>query len=188
MQSRNFYQAGMLVIFLSLGILLSSCSSGQEPELQLPAAETSPGSAEPAAGPGLASSISDGRVAEEGVTEEQVQVENAFGEQPALQESRVEILSSGFSPASVRISVGSSITFVNRDSRPHWPASNIHPTHELYPGSGISKCNSPAQAGIFDACRGLAPGEEYTFQFNHAGNWRYHDHLRPSMAGTIIVE
>jgi len=35
--------------------------------------------------------------------------------------------------------------------------------------------------------RGLAEGESYTFIFNEAGNWRYHDHLRSSLTGTIVV-
>jgi len=100
----------------------------------------------------------------------------------------VEIFSTGFSPRTLRIKVGDSVTWINRDSSPHWPASDLHPTHTLYPGSGIHKCGTPEQSEIFDACRGLAQGESFTFTFKYKGTWNYHDHLNPSLIGTIIVE
>ena len=100
----------------------------------------------------------------------------------------IEITSSGFSPKSLMIKKGESVTFVNRDSKPHWPASAFHPTHTAYPGSGIEKCGTSEQSTIFDACRGLEKGERFTFQFNEAGKWNYHDHLNPNSFGSITVE
>ena len=85
----------------------------------------------------------------------------------------VEITSSGFSPRILEISSGDTVTWTNRDSRSHWPASAVHPTHTIY--------------SEFDARRGLSPGGEYSFTFERIGEWNYHDHLSPSLTGTIIV-
>ena len=89
----------------------------------------------------------------------------------------------GYSPAEVTIQKGQRVRFVNRSTEPTWPASAIHPTHSLYPGKEAPDCLGSA----FDACRGLVQGEFWAFTFNHAGEWRYHDHLYASKTGVIIV-
>ncbi len=99
----------------------------------------------------------------------------------------IEITSSGFSPKTLEINAGDTVTWTNKDSRNHWPASAIHPTHTVYPGSSISKCGTSAESEIFDACNGLSAGESYSFTFNEKGTWKYHDHLSISRTGTIIV-
>lgn len=91
-----------------------------------------------------------------------------------------------YEPEDITIRQGDKIVFVNKGKNNHWPASNIHPTHRLYPNSGIDKCGIEEE--IFDACRGIAPGDSYTFRFVHAGTWRYHDHLYPKLKGKIVVE
>jgi plastocyanin len=45
----------------------------------------------------------------------------------------ITITSSGVSPNSVTVPVGSRVTFVNNDSRSHQPASDTHPTHGSCP-------------------------------------------------------
>lgn len=102
-------------------------------------------------------------------------------------EHTIRITSSGFLPQEIEINAGDSVVFINEDSSKHWPASAVHPTHRVYPGSDISKCGTASESEIFDACRGLESGERYTFTFNEKGNWRYHDHLRASLTGTINV-
>lgn len=92
------------------------------------------------------------------------------------------ITSSGFFPSTITITQGETITFRNTDTNPHWPASAVHPTHNAYPEGG--GCLGSA----FDACRGLSNGEEFSFTFNHVGEWKYHDHLAPHLFGTIIVQ
>lgn len=99
----------------------------------------------------------------------------------------IEITSSGFSPRTLTINAGDTVTWTNKDSRRHWPASASHPTHTIYPGSSISKCGTSAESEIFDACRGLSAGESYSFIFSEKGTWQYHDHLSTSRTGTIIV-
>ncbi len=98
----------------------------------------------------------------------------------------VVVTNNGFSPNKITIPAGSLVAFTNQRSVPVWVASNIHPTHTQYPGSSISKCGTNEQ--IFDACSEFNEGDIYSFVFNEAGTWGYHDHLHPSMKGTIIVQ
>jgi plastocyanin len=79
-----------------------------------------------------------------------------------------------YKPNEVTLNAGEAITFVNKSNSNKWPASNIHPTHELYPE--------------FDPKRELKPGESWTFTFNNKGQWRMHDHLVPYIKGTITVK
>jgi len=94
----------------------------------------------------------------------------------------VEITSSGFSPNTLTINAGVTVIFVNKDSRSHWPASAVHPTHTVYPETG------GCIGSKFDACKGLTQGETFSFTFNQKGTWKYHDHLNPGLTGTIIVQ
>lgn len=100
----------------------------------------------------------------------------------------IEMTPEGFAPEEVAVVTGETVVFENRDTQERWPASNIHPTHRLYPGSGIEKCGTEEAQGMFDACRALAPGETFSFVPEHPGEWRYHDHLRPVMKGVLQVE
>lgn len=93
----------------------------------------------------------------------------------------------GFAPSPIRIRVGETVTFVNAGTRPIWPASAMHPTHRVYPGSDIEKCGTPAQSQIFDACHGIPPGSNWSFTFSVPGTWRYHDHLQSARVGVVEV-
>lgn len=92
----------------------------------------------------------------------------------APSEKVVALTASGFSPSSLTISVGTAVKFLNTDSVPHWPASGVHPTHQVCPG--------------FDALKPLAPGESYSFTFGTAKTCPAHDHLNPGARGTIVVQ
>lgn len=81
---------------------------------------------------------------------------------------------SGFSPASLTVKVGDTVTFKNQSGKSMWVASAPHPTHSAYPE--------------FDAKKGVAIGENYMFAFTKAGAWKYHNHLSPFDTGTIIVQ
>lgn len=79
----------------------------------------------------------------------------------------------GFSPQEMTVHVGGTINFANKDTVPRWPASNLHPTHELYPE--------------FDPTQAIEPGNFWIFKATRIGTWKYHDHLYPHRRGTIIV-
>lgn len=108
---------------------------------------------------------------------------------PDAESSQIKTITyteSGFSPSTLSVSAGTTVKFVNNSSLSVWPASAMHPTHKEYPGSDIVKCVTGEV--IFDACRGIAPGESWSFTFDIKGTWKYHDHLKSSNFGTIVVK
>jgi plastocyanin len=94
----------------------------------------------------------------------------------------------GYTPKELTVEVGSTVIFKNESSSPSWPASAMHPTHKSYPGSDIKKCGTSEADMIFDACRAIASGESWSFTFDEAGQWSYHDHLNSSKWGKVIVK
>lgn len=95
-------------------------------------------------------------------------------ESPAAGTSTISISDTSFVPATGRVAAGTTVTFINNGQALHWPASDPHPVHTGLPG--------------FDAKKGLATGEEYSFTFSKVGTWGFHDHLNPTLTGSIIVE
>ena len=88
----------------------------------------------------------------------------------------IEITPDGFIPQSVTIDQNSTIIFVNKDETDHWPASNTHPHHDLYPE--------------FDPKKPIKPGESWTLKQDGGlkiGEWRFHDHLHPHQRGILTV-
>ena len=102
-------------------------------------------------------------------------------------EHKITFADNAYSPKELTIKKGDIVRWVNIGDRHTWPASAIHPTHGVYPGSGIEKCNTVAEFNIFDACRVVPPGASWRFRFNEVGEWRYHDHLDPKAFGAVIV-
>jgi plastocyanin len=89
-------------------------------------------------------------------------------------EAKVTITAGGtFSPATLTVKKGTKVTWTNAGSLPVWPASAPHPVHTDYPG--------------FDAKTDLRNGESWSFTFDKTGSWNYHNHLNPSVTGTVIV-
>ncbi|MDE1919562.1 MAG: hypothetical protein KGH56_02565 [Patescibacteria group bacterium] len=91
----------------------------------------------------------------------------------------------GFSPATVTIAKGGTVTFTNQGGDEMWVASNPHPTHEGYSGTTKSQ-HCPDTAGVaFDQC---SVGPAYSFTFQKTGSWGYHNHGNPGDRGTVVVE
>ena len=80
----------------------------------------------------------------------------------------------GFIPEHIVVSKNSRVTWVNKGTLPHWPASDFHPTHGIYPE--------------FDPKREIDPNGEWSFEFDKVGNWHFHDHLNPSVRGVVEVK
>ncbi|MDP1706288.1 MAG: hypothetical protein Q8L36_00510 [bacterium] len=106
----------------------------------------------------------------------------------AVAEHRIIYSNNAFEPANLIIKKGDKVTFYNISGDFVWPASALHPTHKNYPDSDIKKCGTADEEKIFDACRKLSPGEDWSFIFNEIGSWPYHNHLQASENGVIIVE
>lgn len=85
----------------------------------------------------------------------------------------IHITADGFSPIELGVQENTAVTFVNDNISSHWPASDPHPSHTINPA--------------FDPKKAIPPGESWTFTFNKAGIWRFHDHLNPIQRSTIIV-
>lgn len=79
-----------------------------------------------------------------------------------------------FEPEALTIKKCTKVIFKNQDKVLRWPASNLHPTHGIYPE--------------FDPKQPVEAGKDWSFVFDRVGSWRYHDHLAPSTRGTVVVE
>jgi plastocyanin len=77
----------------------------------------------------------------------------------------VTIANFAFSPASVTIKVGDSVTWTNNDSA----------THAVVGDGGISSGD-------------LTQGKTYTKKFDTAGSFAYRCSIHPSMTGTVVVK
>lgn len=89
------------------------------------------------------------------------------------EERTIRIYDTGFNPVNLIIPVGTTVVFENSGQNDHWPASNIHPTHDIYPE--------------FDPKKPIASKESWEFTFNQTGDWLFHDHLDPALTGSIKV-
>ncbi len=86
----------------------------------------------------------------------------------------VEFTDDGFVPRRLETEVGQQVRFVNgSETSSLWPASNIHPTHQIMPE--------------FDAGSPLRTGETWAFTFRKPGFWRYHNHMSPEHSGLVVV-
>lgn len=86
----------------------------------------------------------------------------------------ISIDDEAFTPVTLAVKVGTTVTFVNNGQALHWPASNPHPIH-----TGLSG---------FDAKKALATGETFSFTFTKAGTFGFHDHLNTALVGTVVVQ
>ena len=86
----------------------------------------------------------------------------------------ITIKSDGFVPSIITVSPGTKVIFINVDDALHWPASDVHPTHGICPG--------------FDSQKPLAKNGTYAFTFTEAKTCPFHDHLNPSLRGSVVVK
>jgi len=87
--------------------------------------------------------------------------------------SVIELREDGFYPSELTIQKGETVIFKTRLNKEFWPASDIHPTHGIYPE--------------FDPKEPMAPDNEWSFTFTRVGRWVYHDHLGAYNTGVIYV-
>lgn len=106
---------------------------------------------------------------------------------PDRDSNTVYLTESGFSPSTVTVEQGETVTWINNASTPMEVASNRHPTHTNYAGTTRnSHCqNGDQTSAAFDQCQ---EGDRFSFTFEKTGNWGYHNHENAGQAGTIIVE
>lgn len=83
---------------------------------------------------------------------------------PTTTTSNVTIKSFAFTPATLTVKVGTTVTWTNQDSAPH--------------DVKVNNFTSPS----------LKTGESFNYQFNTAGTYDYICGIHPAMTGQIIVE
>jgi plastocyanin len=94
---------------------------------------------------------------------------------PALAGS-VSIVDNSYSPATVTINAGDSVTWTNNGEAAH----SVTSTDGLFD-------SSPNCPGNIDDC--IQPGENYTHTFNSVGSFDYYCRVHGfTMAGTVVVE
>lgn len=93
-------------------------------------------------------------------------------EQPKS-ENTVKITSSGFIPQNITIKKGESVTWINDDTENHTVNSAPHPVHTIYPKLNIGA---------------IKPADKASLSFPDSGSYKYHDHLNPSLIGSVTVE
>ena len=89
----------------------------------------------------------------------------------------VSITSAGFSPRTLTVQAGTTVTWTNNDTATHYVVPDDHPSHFKY-------------AGVWDddGTGQISRGQTYSNPFLLEGTYTYHDHLNPSTSGTIIVK
>ncbi|MFZ2522235.1 MAG: cupredoxin domain-containing protein [Minisyncoccia bacterium] len=79
----------------------------------------------------------------------------------------------GFSPNELTINQGDTVVFTTSLNKDFWPASDLHPTHGVY--------------SDFDPKKPIKSSESWSFKFDKAGKWGFHDHLNDLSIGFIVV-
>ena len=90
------------------------------------------------------------------------------------EETVVTLTDKGFSPKTITVKKGTTVTFANEGTGTMWVASAPHPTHSTYPE--------------LDQKTAVGTGEMYQFTFDKVGSWKYHNHMNAADNGTIVVE
>ncbi len=91
----------------------------------------------------------------------------------ASAQNTITLTQNGFSPSTLTIKVGTTVTWINKSGTQATVNSNPHPIHTDYP---------PLNLGSF------SNGAILSLIFNKAGTYGYHNHLNPGQTGTIIVQ
>jgi hypothetical protein len=89
------------------------------------------------------------------------------------EEHIVILTEDGFQPETVNVKKGDIVIFKTDLNKAFWPASDIHPTHGIYPE--------------FDPQEPVDSNSSWSYKFEKPGKWSYHDHLSPYYTGTVNV-
>lgn len=92
---------------------------------------------------------------------------------PTITENLITLTLNGYTPSTLTIKVGTTVTWMNNSGDVATVSSDPHPTHTDY---------KPLNLGRF------LNGERLTLTFDKIGTYKYHNHLNASQKGTIIVE
>jgi plastocyanin len=93
---------------------------------------------------------------------------------PAAASETIHYTNGGFSPNTLTIKQGTTVTFINDTEQPMWVASAPYPSHSGYPS--------------FNQRRAVLNGGMYSFTFTEIGGYNYQNDRNIANTGTIIVQ
>ena len=171
--TRTGWIAVVIIIVALLGGFLLWSSSAQAPTID-------PGAASNATGADLAQST-EATDAMDGSTGS-VTAEVAAAPSVAT----VTYDGTSYTPSTVTIKKGGTVTFTDTTTGTMWVASAMHPDHTKYDNTSLSQHCASGYTGDkpFDQCK---QGKSFTFTFNKTGEFPYHDHKNASVFGKVIV-
>ncbi len=112
-----------------------------------------------------------------GVIEKIVETTTGSGESTdkggVVTKASVTYTDSGFTPNTITVKKGTTVTFANQSIKGMWVASALHPTHQLLPG--------------FDQLKSVQKGGTYDYAFVKVGTWKYHNHVNVGDLGSVVV-
>lgn len=92
---------------------------------------------------------------------------------PVNKPATITITAQGFQPAELLVKKGTKVVWTNEDTKGHKVGANPFPSHDSLKG-----LVSPI----------LAQNESYSYTFDMAGTYYYHDGLNPSTGGSVVVQ
>lgn len=87
--------------------------------------------------------------------------------------AEVRITPTGFQPSTLVVKLGTKVTWTNADNSLHQVASNPYPTGKDLPSLKSEILNNT---------------QTYTYVANTAGSFGYHDQLKPTINGNIVIQ
>jgi len=109
----------------------------------------------------------------QGNSTESAALEGSASSSPILHETVVDITKDGFSPSTVTVKAGESVSWTNADTGRHAVDSDPHPTNTDYPPLNIGS---------------VEPGDKKSLVFPEPGSYKYHDFDNPQFKGVVIVQ
>lgn len=107
------------------------------------------------------------------VSQPSQQPTNTPGGSTSSESANVDYTDNGFSPAAVTIKSGGTLTFVNKTSDTIQVDSDPHPEHTD---------DTDLNVGT------IAPGQSKSVKVSKTGTFGIHNHLSPSVQGTVTVQ
>lgn len=92
---------------------------------------------------------------------------------PASQIPIIDVTEAGYKPATLTVSVGTRVNWVNKTSKKVTVHSADHPTHLKFPFLNLGE---------------FAPGGAVQTLFEKPGTFTYHNHYDSKMSGTVVVK
>lgn len=90
-----------------------------------------------------------------------------------MEQAKVTVTANGFEPQTLKIKVGTKVTWENKSGTTVTVNSDPHPIHNFWPFLNLGS---------------FADGSSVSATFDKVGVYTYHNHLNPSEKGTVIVE